>query len=46
MNKYQESLDLHNVLVGMGRIVRMNTDGNNWWVEYADRFSGKWRKIQ
>jgi N-glycosylase/DNA lyase len=45
MNKYQESLDLHNVLVSMGRIVRLNTSGEVWWVEYADRFSGKWKRI-
>lgn len=39
-----EAQRLHDSLV-QRRIVRMQTDGREWWVEYAERFSAKWKRI-
>lgn len=41
---YEQALLLHDSIVTR-RIVRMQTDGVEWWVEYVDRFTGKWRRI-
>jgi hypothetical protein len=44
MNSYELATRLHAFLVNK-RIVRMQTNGTEWWVEYADKYSAKWVRI-
>jgi hypothetical protein len=45
MNTYELATRLHDFLV-KSRIVRMQTNGTEWWVEYADKYSGTWGRIR
>lgn len=41
---YEAAMGLHDMLVTRA-IVRMQTNGTDWWVEYADKKRGKWRPV-
>lgn len=43
---YDEVITWHDFLCKKGRIVRVNTDGKAFWVEYADKYTGTWRAIK